>query len=116
MPRALVGTFGAIARLGVLGVLSDGSVECVAEELAEADLLTRLEASDPDVIVLNGDDGSSSSLVAEVRDRRPEVTVIVCSNNQLTMRVEPGGAGGHPYETRLGAEELVGAVRAASAR
>lgn len=116
MPKALIGEFGAITRLGVIAVLVDGAVECVAEQDAHGDLLGRLEGCQPDAVLVDGDDGCTGSLVAVVRDRRPEVTVIECSNEQLTMRVLPAGPGGHPYETTLSAAELVGAVRAAATR
>ena len=113
MPKALIGKFGAITRLGVIAVLVDGAVECVAEPDADGDLLVRLEHSQPDVVLMNGDDGRTGSMVAAVRDRRPEVTVITCSDEHLTMRVLPAGPSGRSYETTLSAVELVGAVRAA---
>lgn len=116
LPRALIGRFGAITRLGVIAVLVDGAVECVAEPDANRDLLDRLECSQPDVVLIDGDDGCTGLLVAAVRDRRPEVTVITCSNEHLTMRVLPAGPDRRPYETTLSAAELVGAVRAAATR
>lgn len=116
MPKALIGKFGAITRLGVIAVLVDGAVECVAEQDATRDLLTRLEASQPDAVLIDGDDGCTGSLVAAVRDRRPEVTVITCSNEHLTMRVLPARPDRRPYETTLCAAELVEAVRTAATR
>lgn len=116
MPRALIGKFGAITRLGVIAVLVDGAVECVAEQAPNDDLLVRLDRSQPDAVLIDGDDGCTGSLAEAVRGRRPEVTVIECSNEQLKMRVLPAGADRHPYETTLSAAELVGAVRAAATR
>lgn len=116
MPSALVGTFGAIVRLGMISVLRDGAVQCVGDDLPDGDLLSRLEATRPDAVVIDGDDGSSGSLAEAVRGRRPGVTVIACSNEHLTMRVLPGWADRLPYETTLSAAELVGAVRSAATR
>ena len=100
----------------MIATLVDGAVECVAAEQSNDDLLASLERDAPDVVLMDGDDGCIGSLVAAVRGRRPEVTVITCSNEHLTMCVMPGGPDSHPYETTLSAAELVGAVRSAATR
>lgn len=117
MASALVGDFGAIVRLGLLGVLADADISCVGEATAPADgLLQRLDGSEPDAVVVNWDDRRYEAVAASVLARRPAVTVIACSDERLSMRVIPGRRDHGVYESRLSAQGLVEAVRAASAR
>lgn len=116
MSGVLVGDFGAVMRLGLLEVLADARIECVGERAAQADLLSRLEATAPDAVVVDWDDRRSEAVMASVQTRRPSVTVIACSSDRLAMRVVPGRADAVPYESELSTSGLVEAVRSASAR
>ncbi len=117
MASALVGDFGAILRLGLMGVLSDADIDCVGEAATAGEgLLQRLDGSQPDVVVVNWDDQRYEAVAASVLARRPAVTVIACSNDRLSMRVVPGRQDRGVYESSLSAQGLVEAVRAASAR
>lgn len=119
MASALVGEFGAVMRLGLVGVLADARIECVAEQRSGArrrGLLQRLDDAHPDAVVVDWDDRRYEAVAASVLARRPEVTVIACSSERLALRVLPGQQGLAPYETRLSAQGLVEAVQAASAR
>lgn len=118
MSSALVGDFGAIVRLGLMGVLSDADINCVGEPSATPaqGLLQRLDGAEPDVVVVNWDDRRYEAVAASVLARRPSVTVIACSDERLSMRVIPGRQDRSVYESRLSAQGLVEAVKAASAR
>lgn len=116
MASALVGDFGAVMRLGLLGVLEDARIACVSEPADESGILQRLDAGHPDVVVVNWDDRRYEAVAASVLARRPGVTVIACSSNRLVMRVVPGRRELNSYESKLSAQGLVEAVQAASAR
>lgn len=118
MASVLVGDFGAVMRLGLLGVLSDAQIACVAEtgDDRRRGLLRRLDASGPDVVVVDWDDRRYQAVTASVLARQPDVTVIACSSERLAIRVLPAQQGREPYESELSAQGLVEAVRAASAR
>ncbi len=113
MASALVGDFGAVMRLGLLGVLGDAQIACVSEPADESGILQRLEAGHPDVVVVDWDDRRYEAVAASVLTRRPGVTVIACSSNRLAMRVVPGRRDQHSYESKLSAQGLVEAVQAA---
>lgn len=127
MASALVGDFGAIVRLGLVGVLGDADIDCVGEvpvavlggnatpdHVAGGGLLQRLDRSEPDAVVVDWDDRRYEAVAASVHARRPSVTVIACSDERLSMRVIPGRQDRDVYESRLSAQGLVEAVRAAS--
>ena len=117
MASALVGDFGAIVRLGLMGVLSDAAIDCVGEASTPGEgLLQRLDGSTPDVVLVNWDDRRYEAVAASVLARRPAITVIACSNDRLSMRVVPGRHDRGVYESRVSAQGLVEAVQAASAR
>lgn len=117
MASALVGDFGAIVRLGLVGVLSDAQIACVGEACAPGEgLLQRLDGAEPDVVVVDWDDRRYEAVAASVLARRPQVTVIACSSDRLSMRVIPGRRDHGAYESRLSAQGLVEAVRNASTR
>ena len=117
MSSALVGDFGAIVRLGLMGVLSDADINCVGEASPPGDgLLERLDGAEPDAVVVDWDDRRYEAVAASVLARRPSVTVIACSDERLSMRVVPGRQDHGVYESRLSAQGLVEAVKAASAR
>jgi len=121
LASALVGDFGAIVRLGLMGVLSDADINCVGEvstdhSTADEGLLQRLDGAQPDVVVVDWDDRRYEAVAASVLARRPTITVIACSDERLSMRVIPGRQDRGVYESRLSAQGLVEAVRSASAR
>jgi len=137
LASALVGDFGAIVRLGLMGVLSDADISCVGEAVTpnsaaqssvaqhstpqspatdEGFLLQRLDCAQPDVVVVDWDDRRYEAVAASVLARRPSITVIACSDERLSMRVIPGRQDRGVYESRLSAQGLVEAVKAASAR
>ncbi|MEX1022718.1 MAG: hypothetical protein WD058_06180 [Dehalococcoidia bacterium] len=118
MASVLVGEFGAVMRLGLLGVLSDAKIACVAEsrDSRPRGLLRRLDGATADVVVVDWDDRRYEAVTASVLARQPELTVIACSSERLAMRVLPAQRDRQPYESRLSAQGLVDAVQAASAR
>lgn len=101
-----------------MGVLSDADINCVGEASTTPvqGLLQRLDGAEPDVVVVNWDDRRYEAVAASVLARRPSVTVIACSDERLSMRVIPGRQDRSVYESRLSAQGLVEAVKAASAR
>lgn len=104
-------------RLGLLGVLSDAQVDCVAEGeplRPGVSLLDRLDAGVPDAVVVDWDDRRYEAVAASVLARRPEVTLVACSSDRLAMRVVPGRQDRQVYEMKLSAQGLVEAVRSAS--
>lgn len=117
LARALIGQFGAVMRLGLLGVLADAQIECVAEDEddpPESALLHRLDAAAPDAVVVDWDDRRYEAVAASVLARRPDVTVVACSSERLFMRVVPGRQDRNVYESKLSAQGLVEAVMSAS--
>jgi DNA-binding NarL/FixJ family response regulator len=119
LASVLVGDFGAVMRLGLIGVLGDADIACVAEPDHDArrrGLLQRLDDVHPDAVVVDWDDRRYEAVTASVLARHPEVTVIACSSNRLSLRVVPGQRDRGPYESKLSAQGLVEAVQAAFAR
>lgn len=114
MASALVGEFGEVMRLGLLGVLGDAAISCVAEPDDASGILPRLDVARPDVVVVDWDDRRYEAVAASVLARRPGVTVIACSSERLAMRVVPGRRERDSYESKLSAQGLVEAVQAAS--
>ncbi len=115
MRRVLIGELGAIVNLG-LQELIGGDSECqiVAESTAPGAVLNELEATHPDVVLLDLDDTEVSRELARViSDSHPSVKVIACSSTQPRMRVFPPYHHGESYVARMSPDLLIEAVKQA---
>jgi DNA-binding NarL/FixJ family response regulator len=107
----LVSHFGAIARLGLHAVLEEEGCEVVEPEYGSDQLVGRIGAERPDVVVLDLDSGGAEELARRIAERHPAVRVIACSSEQPTMRVYPPFRNGESYESDLSPAHLAEAVR-----
>jgi AmiR/NasT family two-component response regulator len=107
--RVLMGSFGAVAGLGIKKLLGEEGVELVAEERSEQDLVERLRGSRADVVLLDLDRRGVTETARDVASEFPGVTVVACSSDESRMWIlRPHGA--EEEERRLTAEELIRVV------
>lgn len=113
--RVLIADPNEVYRAGVRSVLSDrGWAEVVGEAGDEADLVELLEATQPDIVVMDpgieaGDDGEA---IARVRRLAPEAKVVAVTgsiNGHLKALIQSGADG--CLLKAAGSEELAVAVQ-----
>lgn len=109
MARVLMGDFGAIVRLGLWEIFEGGS-GVVAEEASTVDLMERLVAVAPDVVVLDLDTDGVEELARHIALEYPAVKVIACSSAEPVMRIFPPFHRGESYLSELSPDLLVEAV------
>jgi DNA-binding NarL/FixJ family response regulator len=107
--RVLLGDFGAIVRLGLWDIFQEGA-EVVAEETAAGELVQRLVAALPDVVVLDLDLEGVEQLARRIAMEYPAVKVIACSSASPVMRIFPPFHRGESYLSELSSDLLVDAV------
>jgi DNA-binding NarL/FixJ family response regulator len=106
-----------IVREGVRRLLeADGDLEVVGEAATAAEALARIEASRPDVAVLDVrlPDGDGISVCREIRSRHPEVACLMLTSfadDEALAQAVMAGAGGYVLKQIQG-NELVSSVRA----
>jgi DNA-binding NarL/FixJ family response regulator len=110
MTRVLMGDFRALARVGLEELLREQAVELLAT--AETDLLERLMATLPDVVVLDLDAEHSDELAHRIATDYPAVRLIACSIHHPTMRVYPAFHAGEWYECELDIKHFTAAIKA----
>jgi DNA-binding NarL/FixJ family response regulator len=111
--RVLIGQFGSIVRLGLRELLeNEDGCDVVAEESGEDEVLDRLLAALPDVVVLDLDDEPGAAhLVRTITSGFPAVTIIACSSQRPAMQVFPSFHRGESYTSELSPELLIEAVK-----
>lgn len=110
MARVLMGDFGAIVRLGLWEIFEGTERDVVAEETATADLMERLVAALPDVVVLDLDTDGIEGLARRIALEYPAVKVIACSSAEPVMRIFPPFHRGESYLSELSPDLLVEAA------
>ena len=115
MRRVLIGELGAIVNLGLHDLIGgDNDCQIVAESTAPASVLDELEATKPDVVLLDLDDTETSrELAMAITDTHPSVKVIACSSTEPRMRVFPAFHRGESYVARMSPDLLIAAVKEA---
>jgi DNA-binding NarL/FixJ family response regulator len=108
--RVLMGDFGAIVRLGLWDILEDGG-DLVTEETATSQVLDRLVATVPDVVVLDLDTAGVEQLARRIAVEFPAVKVIACSSVHPSMKIFPPFHHGESYVESLDPTRLVEAIR-----
>jgi len=109
--RVLIGDFGAIVRLGLREIFDAEELDLVAEEAVTGDILERLVAALPDVVMLDLDTDGAEALALHIAREFPAVKVIACSSMRPTMRVFPPFHYGESYLATLSPAVLVDAVK-----
>ena len=108
--RVLVGDFGAIGTVGLGAMLDAEGLDFETSGRSAEDVLARLSAGDADVVVLDRHMPQALSTAARIAADHDEVLVIVCSLDDTTMLVFPGG--GEPaYEAPLDPPRLAAAIK-----
>lgn len=112
MARVLLGDFGTIVRLGLGEVLEEEGVQLVGEEMSSHNVVDRLIATLPDVVVLDMDDRSGGlDLARRIAREYPAIKVIACSSREPRMRVFPPFHRGESYDEHLLPERFVRAIK-----
>lgn len=100
--RAVIADDAALIRQGVAAVLGDAGITVVAEAADAPSLVTQVLATEPDLVITDirmppndGADGLRAALA--IRDRLPEVGILLLSNHaetrHLSTLLEHGSAG-----------------------
>jgi CheY-like chemotaxis protein len=105
-----MGDFGAILRLGLWEILEGTGRDLVTEVSATAELMERLVATVPDVVVLDMDTEGIEELAARIAQDYPAVKIIACSSVAPVMRIFPPFHHGESYLSDLSPDLLVEAV------
>jgi DNA-binding NarL/FixJ family response regulator len=111
VPRVLVSQFGPIARLGLHAFLEEEGCEVVQSEDGSNQLVGRVGAERPDVVILDLDSTGALSLARRIASSCPSVKVIECSTERPMMRVYPPFCNGESYESDLSSALLAEAVK-----
>jgi AmiR/NasT family two-component response regulator len=109
--RVLVGSFGAIAGMGLLELLEEHGFEPVSVGVPRTELPSRVAAHGPDAVIVDLESGGAAEMAAKLAHSFESVTIIACSASSPTMCVFPAGGGGACERTPLNAGTLVAAVR-----
>lgn len=112
--RVLVGDFGAIGTVGLGAMLDAEGLEFELSGLAAGDVLARVAAGETEVVVLDREMPEVLGTAARITAEHTEVLVIVCSLDETTMSVYPGG--GAAYEAPLDPLRLAAAIRSGGER
>lgn len=105
MTRVLLGEFEPMVRVGLMGLLAEAGCEVVAEETLGASLIERTQGAAPDVVIVDHDDGSDTTIV-DLTVAFPALLVVACSSETPTMRVFPRFHHGESYACPLSPETL----------
>jgi len=105
--RVLIGDFGAIFRAGLADLLVEAGCHVLPDDGGRRDILERVVASRPGVVVLDLDTPGSEDLARSLSMAFPGVTVIACSSAAVRMRVYPPFHSGESYVTHLSPDQLV---------
>ena len=109
--RVLIGAFGAIARMGIRGLLDEEGIDVVAEATASSAIVERLTEARPDVVFLDLDSEEALRTAAWIASAFPAITVIACSADSTAMRVYPPFHHGESYVCGLDRDALVRTLR-----
>ena len=106
----LVGDFGAIGTVGLGAMLESQGLDLEATTIVDGGDDASYVTSETEVVVLDRAMPSSPEIAARIAAGHPDVRVIVCSLDETTMLVYPGG-GAAPYEAPLDPPRLAAAIR-----
>lgn len=107
--RVVIGSFGAIARLGIQELLAQCDCRVVGEEPDTASLAARVADLQPDAVVFDADLGDAAALADSLHDRFPDVAVVAVSSSRPEVRVYPARPQ-PPYTRALDREALAHAL------
>ncbi|MBX9243969.1 hypothetical protein ICW40_04000 [Actinotalea ferrariae] len=108
MRRVLLDDFDGLARAGLEEIVSAGHLELLAVD--GADVVDRLVATLPDVVVLDLDLASCDDLARRITTEFPALTVVACSARRPTMRVYPRFRHGESFDSPLQPDLLTTAL------
>lgn len=106
----LVGDFGAIGTVGIGAMLEAEGLDLQTTTIVDGDDISYVTPGETEVVVLDRNMPRSLETAAQIAARHPEVRVIVCSLDETTMLVYPGG-GAPPFEAQLDPPRLAAAIR-----
>jgi DNA-binding NarL/FixJ family response regulator len=106
--RILIGDFGAIPSLGLQQLFGEVGFDVVVKRSDE--LIREIAELMPDGVILNLDAEDGRQVAQRVAASFPAATVILCSPDQLVMRVYPRFHHGESYQSHLTPDLLVKAV------
>jgi DNA-binding NarL/FixJ family response regulator len=106
----LVGDFGAIGAVGLGAMLESEGLDLRTTTIAEGDDVSYVTPGETEVVLLDRGMPHSLETAAHIAAQHPDVRVIVCSLDETTMLVYPGG-GAEPFETVLDPPRLAAAIR-----
>ena len=107
----LVGDFGAIGTVGLEAMLESQGLDLQTTTIVDSDDdISYVTPGETEVVLLDRGMPRSLETAARIAARHPDVRVIVCSLNETTMLVYPGG-GAEPFEAPLDPPRLAAAIR-----
>ncbi|MGH9039623.1 MAG: hypothetical protein ACRDZ3_05275 [Acidimicrobiia bacterium] len=122
--RAVIGDFGAVARLGLLDILAEEGLEVVGRAgsrdsaglSGEVDIrgaaavVPLVSEVRPDVVVLDLDDESAQEVAIRITSEFPAIKVVACSSEEPVMQVFPPFHHGESYLSQLTRAQLAQAL------
>jgi DNA-binding NarL/FixJ family response regulator len=106
----LVGDFGAIGAVGLGAMLESEGLDLQTTTIVDGDDISYVTPGETKVVVLDRGMPRSLEIAAQIAAQHPDVRVIVCSLDETTMLVYPGG-GAPPSEAPLDPSRLAAAIR-----
>jgi CheY-like chemotaxis protein len=109
MKRVLIDNFDSIMGMGFRELLESEGIHVVEEE--GGDVLERVSARLPDVVVIDIDGEGAADRAEEICRSFPTIQVIGCSATGTRMKVFPRFLLGDSYTAPLSLEEFMKAVK-----
>ena len=106
----LVGDFGAIGTVGIGAMLESEGLDLRTTTIVDGEDISYVKPGETEVVVLDRNMPRSLETAALIAAEHPDVRVIVCSLDETTMLVYPGG-GAPPFEAPLDPPRLAAAIR-----
>jgi DNA-binding NarL/FixJ family response regulator len=107
----LVGDFGAIGTVGIGAMLESQGLDLQTTTIVGGgDNVSYVTPGETEVVLLDRGLPHSLETAAQIAARHPDVRVIVCSLDETTMLVYPGGRA-EPFEAPLDPPRLAAAIR-----
>ena len=94
-PRVLLGNLEPILLVGLRRVLAEDGVDVVGQEQTSTGIVTEAQRLQPDVVLLDLDNGGGAGLGQQIQDVAPLAKVILWARDETVMEVlDPSS--GHP--------------------